>query len=199
MGPQFLPAFRAEISRCDIKGRTAPRTAFTGNAMGSPRIGHKDGSRKFRIRIKGQGQFKDMVVFVVCACFPGTDDKPAMGKTTMISLHFFLTDEVDRRIVVTEVVWHGYDSLCHSLSISTFFKDSKNFTRMFFPRRKFRVLAGTNRVKSGFHGNGVLLGVLDTGNAANRVTVALADAFAPEGIVLPYGKDGMAIDAGKGK
>ena len=70
---------------------------------------------------------------------------------------------------------------------------------MFFPRRKFRVLAGTNRVKSGFHGNGVLLGVLDTGNAANRVTVALADAFAPEGIVLPYGKDGMAIDAGKGK
>ena len=140
-----------------------------------------------------------MVVFAVCACFPGTDDKPAMGKTTMISLHFFLTDEVDRRIVVTEVVWHGYDSLCHSLSIGTFFKDSKNFTRMFFPRRKFRVLAGTNRVKSGFHGNGVLLGVLDTGNAANRVTVALADAFAPEGIVLPYGKNGMAIDAGKGK
>ena len=125
-----------------------------------------------------------MVVFAVCACFPGTDDKPAMGKTTMISLHFFLTDEVDRRIVVTEVVWHGYDSLCHSLSIGTFFKDSKTSRVCFSRVVSSGFLPARTASRAGFHGNGVLLGVLDTGNAANRVTVALADAFAPEGIVL---------------
>ena len=70
---------------------------------------------------------------------------------------------------------------------------------MLLAGRKLGICSGTDRGESAFDRNGILLGVLYTGNTADGVRMALADALAPERIVFAGRQDCVAVHASQRK
>ena len=68
---------------------------------------------------------------------------------------------------------------------------------MFLPGGQFRILPVSDFCQRFLHGNGVLPRVLHPRNPADRVAVSLADAAAPEGVILPVRQDDIRIQPGQ--
>ena len=140
-----------------------------------------------------------MLVFILVPGDPAADHKAPVGQTAVVLLQFFLTDEVDGGVIIREIVGHGHNGLFHRLGVGPFFQHHITFPGVLLPGGQFRLAAAAHRFQGCFHRHRILLGVFDTGNPADGVTVALADPFAPEGIILSFRQDGVAVQPGQGK
>ena len=113
----------------------------------------------------------------------------------MIALELLFADEVYRRVVLIEVVRHRLDGVLDIGGISAVLEHDEALTRVLLPRRELWVCARTDGLESTLNRHSVLLCVLDALDAADGVAVALADALAPERVVLTVRQDRIAVDA----
>ena len=113
----------------------------------------------------------------------------AVRHRRVVTLHLFLCDKVNRRVIVRKIVGHGLNLFFDLFFVRPVFCDNEAFARVLFARRKRRVLAASHFLKRLGNGNGVLARVGNAVDAAYRVRMALAHASAPEGVVVALGKD----------
>ena len=113
----------------------------------------------------------------------------------MIGDQLFLRNKVDGGVVIGEVVGHGFDGIFDFGCVCAVLKHNVALAGMLFARGQRRIFAGAHRGEGFIHGDGVLLGVFDAGNAADGVRMTLTDALAPEGVVVSGGQNGACVQA----
>ena len=108
-------------------------------------------------------------------------------------------DKMDGGIVIGEVVGHGLDLVFNSFEICALLCDDEALAGMLFTGGKLGIRAASHSLESRLHGNGVLLGIHYPFDTANGIRMSLADALAPEGVILALGQDGGGIQAVEGE
>ena len=196
---ELFAAFGGEVSWRYVQYGLTAGLPFLCQAIGSPGIGNEDAGGEFRIGVQFQTELNDMVVLQLMAGFSRTDDKAAMSQAAVIILEFFFADEMDGGIIFIEVIRHGFDFLFHPGSIGAILQYYKAFARMLLAGRKLGICSGTDRSQGAFYRDGILLGVLYAGNAADSIGMSLADALAPKGIVFAGRQDCVAVHAASEK
>ncbi len=111
----------------------------------------------------------------------------------MIGTHFLHGDELHGGVVIGKIIGHGLNSVLDGCLVGTLLGHHIAITGVLFPGSQIGGLAAANPIHGLRHRNRVLPAVQNAGNPANRVGMALADALAPEGIVLALGQDGGGI------
>ena len=102
----------------------------------------------------------------------------------MVALHLFLADEMNRCVIVGEVVRHRYDLFFDACKISTLFSNNIALSCVFLSRCELRSLAVSDSLQYTLNRDCILSCVLHAINAADRVGMPLAYTFAPECIVF---------------
>ena len=101
----------------------------------------------------------------------------------MISLQLFLRDEMYRGIIIRKIVGHGLDLLFDLCLVSALFCYHETLSGVLLSGGQYRIFTVSDSFQCGFYGNGILLGILDTGNPADGIGMSLADTLPPESIV----------------
>lgn len=195
MSPQFIGTLGRKVCGRYIQNRPAAGLSFPGKPVGSPGVGNQNAGSELRIGIQLEAELYDVVMLLTFSGFAGADNKSTMGKAAVITLEFFLADEVYGGIVIAEVVGHGLDFILNLCGIGAIFKDYEAFAGVLLAGGKLGIGSASDSFQGSIYGNRVLFGVLYAGNPANRVGMALTDALAPESIVFPVRQYGAAIDS----
>ena len=140
-----------------------------------------------------------MAVLLVDAGHAAADDTAAVGQARVVTRHFLGADEVHSGVVLVKVIGHGLDLVFDAGEIRAFFRDNKALAGVLLTGREFGVLTLADAVDRRLHGNGVLAGIKDALDPADRVGMALAYALAPEGVVLALGQDAVHVQAVQGE
>jgi len=82
-----------------------------------------------------------MCILLIPSGLSVSDHETAVRKRGMVTLHLFLADEMNRCIIVGEVVRHRYDLFFDTRKISTLFSNNIALSRVFLSRCEFRGLA----------------------------------------------------------
>ena len=101
----------------------------------------------------------------------------------MISLQFFLSDEMYSSIIICKIVGHGLDLLFDLCLVCALFRYHKALSGMLLSGGQNRILTVSDSFQCGLYGNGILLGILDTGDTTDGIGMSLADTLTPEGII----------------
>ena len=86
-------------------------------------------------------------------------------------------------IIIGEIVRHGLDLFFDLCKICALFGNNKALSRMLLSGGQHRILTVSDSFQCGLYGNGILLGILDTGDTTNGIGMSLADTLTPEGII----------------
>ena len=125
-----------------------------------------------------------MCILLIPSGLSVSDHETAMRERGMVALHLFLADEMNRCIIVGEVVRHRYDLFFDTRKISTLFSNNIALSCVFLSRCELRSLAISDSLQHALNRDCILSCVLHAINAADRVRMSLAYAFAPECIVF---------------
>ena len=117
----------------------------------------------------------------------------------MVTLHFFSADEMHRGIIFIKIVGHGLDLFLDSGKIRALLSHHKALSGVFFPGGQLGILSCAHFSKRIFHRNGVLSGIRNALDSSDGIGMSLADALAPEGVILTAGKDRIGIQTVQGK
>ena len=117
----------------------------------------------------------------------------------MVTLHLLSADEVHRGIILIKIVGHGLDLFLDSGKIRALLGHHKALSGVFFSGGQLRILSRAHFSKRIFHRNGVLSGIRNAFDSSDSIGMSLADALAPEGVILTAGKDRVGIQAVQGK
>ena len=88
-----------------------------------------------------------------------------------------------RGIIIRKVVGHGLNLLFNLCLVSTLFCYYKTLSGVLLSGGQYRIFTVSDSFQCSFYGNGILLGILDTGNTADSIGMSLADPLPPESIV----------------
>ena len=120
-----------------------------------------------------------------------------MGQAGVIPGQLLGADKVDAGVILVKVIGHGLDLPLDALQVGARFGHHPALPQVLVPRRQNGLLAPADGVHRALDGNGIPSGVHHPCNAADGVGVALADAAAPEGLVLALGQHRPGIDPGQ--
>ena len=105
---------------------------------------------------------------------------------------------MDRGVVLVEIVGHGDDLTGHSLGIGSLLQHHVHLPGVLLPGGE-AALPLADGAHGLLHGDGILPGVCHPLHAPDRVRMALAHAWAPEGVPRAVGQDGGPQKAHQGK
>ena len=119
-------------------------------------------------------------------CFSVTEHKAAMGNAAVIFREFLFRNEVYGGLITDKIVGHGFDSRFNGVQVGAFFRYDEAFPQVHFIAGGVRSFSAADCVQVFLFGDGVLLAVLNAGDAADGIGMALAYAFAPESVALAF-------------
>ncbi len=111
----------------------------------------------------------------------------------MVTGKFFFRNEMYRGIVLVKIVGHCLYVMLDLCKVCTLFGNNKTFSCVLLPGGKGGIFTVSYGCDGFGNGNGVLLAVLYAFNTADRIGVTLAYALAPEGLILSFGKNAVAV------
>ena len=114
-----------------------------------------------------------MPVFFIYTGPSGAENDAAVRQFAVIAQQFLFADEVDSCIIVCKVIGHFFYFFFDSCCISSFFQHDEAFTRVLLAGRQLRCFSVPDCFKSTFYRNGILTGVFDTADTADRIGVSL--------------------------
>ena len=118
------------------------------------------------------------------------DDKAAVGKSGVVPLHLFFRNEMDGRVIIREIIGHGLDLFLNPGQVCPLFRHDKAFSGVHVTGLKYRIFSLPDLLNRRLYRNGILSGVFDPADPADRVGMSLADAPAPEGIIGAFRQTG---------
>ena len=110
----------------------------------------------------------------------------------MVAIQLLLRNEVNRCVIISEVVGHGLDFVFNACQICAFLSHNIAFSCVFFSCGQLRVFACSYLFQCRRNGNGILLAVLYALNASDGIGMSLTYASAPEGVILAVGQNAVA-------
>ena len=108
-------------------------------------------------------------------------------------------DKMHGGVIIRKIVGHFLDLALNAGEICALLRNDKYFAGVLFTGGQRGILTGAHGFQRGGNGHGVLACILNAFDAAHCVRVALADAAAPEGIVLAVRQDAGGIQAVEGE
>ena len=195
MSAKFCAVLRGKISGSNVEDGLATVIAFLVEAISRTSIGDQNSGCEFGIGVELEIEFDYVIIFLLHAGFARTNHKAAVRKSCVLSQKFFFADEINNRVIIGEVIRHSFNRVLDFGGVGTFLKHNKAFAQMFLTRSEFGIFAATNSLKRTVNRHGVLFGIFDALNAADGVGVSLADAFAPESIIVAVGENCICIGA----
>ena len=142
-----------------------------------------------------QRVFDALLVLAALAGGAGVDHKAAVGQSFVVRVQLFLRDKMHRRVIVGKIVGHRHDFALDFRCVRAVLEHDVAFAGVLFARGQLGGFAFAHRFDGSFHRHGVLLGVRNAGNAADRVAVTLRNAAAPEGVAAPFRQHGGSVEA----
>ena len=136
-----------------------------------------------------------MLILFVKACDTGPEHESPVRYSRMITCEFFLTDEVDRCIVIGKIVRHRLDRVFDRRFIRTFLRNDKALPCMLLSCGKLGIVSAPYGLESFGNGYRILLRILHPGYPSDSIGMSLADALVPERVVITFGKYAVRIQS----
>ena len=136
-----------------------------------------------------------MLVLLVPAGHTAAEYKSTMWNSAVVCLQLFFRNEVNRCIVICEIVRHCLDFFLNFCRICALFKHYEALSCMLLSCCKLWILAVTNCLKCGFYRNRILLGILDTCDTTDGIGMSLTDTLAPECVIISLRKQCISVQA----
>ena len=86
-------------------------------------------------------------------------------------------------IIIRKIVGHGLDLLFNLCLVSTLLSYHETLSGVLLSGGQYRIFTVSDSFQCGFYGNGILLGILNTGDTADCVRMSLTDTLAPESVI----------------
>ena len=99
------------------------------------------------------------------------------------------------RIIICEVVRHRLDLFLYFCSVCTFLKDNKALSCVLLSCGQYRIFSVSYCLERSLYRNCVLFSVFYAFDPADGIGMSLADALAPERIVMAVWQDRVRIHA----
>ena len=117
----------------------------------------------------------------------------------MISLQLLHSHEMNRSVIVAEVVGHCNYLFLYCLFVSPLLNYYKALSRMLLSCSELGLFTALCSLKGSLHGNSILSCIDYSFDTSYGITVALADALSPEGIILSLRKHTASVKSHKRK
>ena len=134
-----------------------------------------------------------MLMFFLFPRISTAENETAMRQPLVVPTKFFFRNEMNHGMIVGEIVRHRLNLFFHICRVSAIFQNDETFTDMFLSCGKLRIFPVPYGTHGAFHGAGILLGVLHAFNAADGIGMPLRNAFSPESVIFPVGKNHIPI------
>ena len=118
------------------------------------------------------------------------DDEAAVGKSGVVPLHLFFRNEMDGRIIIREIIGHGLDLFLDPGQVCPLFRHDKAFSGVHVAGLEDRIFTLPDLLNRRLYRNGILPGVFDPADPADRIGMSLTDAPAPEGVIGAFRQAG---------
>ncbi|MNV22921.1 hypothetical protein D3C71_1139170 [compost metagenome] len=110
----------------------------------------------------------------------------------MLSCQFFFSDESNRSIIICKIVRHIHDFCTNAFLICPCLSHYKTLSKVFLASGKLWCFTSANGLNNLLYWNGILYTSFNSIYSADRIGVALANAFAPEGVFFTLWKNSFS-------
>ena len=134
-----------------------------------------------------------MIMFKVFSCLARSYNETAVRNTLVVTVQFFLRNEMHRCVIFIEIVFHCNYLFFNSFKIRAGFGNNKTLSCVLLSCCKFRLRTASYCIKCGFNGNCILPCINNTVNSSYCIAVTLADTLSPERVIRAVGKNTTAV------